>query len=55
VQQTPVVGQLGIEVITGAAPGAQVVDGQVLDVGDILRIEYQVDAATMRIQGVAFR
>ncbi len=54
-KETPVVGELGVQVVTGTATGAQFVVCQFLEAGGVFRIEHLVDAAAMLFQGIAFR
>ena len=54
-QEAAVVGQLSVEIVTNTATGAQLVLWDVLDVGDVIRIENLVDATAMLVQGSAFR
>ena len=54
-QQATVIRQLGIEVIADAAAPAQLVERQLVDVGDEVRIQDLVDASAMLVQGLPFR
>ena len=54
-KKTPVVRQLGVEVVADPATGSEVIQLYLLDARNELGIEYLVDSPSMLVQGFPFR
>ena len=54
-EETAVVGKLGVEVVADTPAGPQIVEWDLVDTRDKLRVEYLIDAAAMLVQVMAFR